>query len=193
MSTFFLKKGIKLKYKNIVSINNMSDEEEVYSDEYASEDESLSDSEEEVAEEPVEEYKVEDCTEYQEEENLQKFNANAYETYVQENYSQEQSMNHEDILALSVIKRNEHGLIVDANHTTLPLLTKYEYTRILGVRASQINSGASLFVEVDDSVIDGYLIAKEELKSKKVPFIIKRPLPNGKMEFWKLEDLEILF
>lgn len=171
----------------------MSDEEEIYSDEYASDDESLSTSDEEVVEEPVEEYKVEDCTEYKEEENLQKFNEKVYETYVQENYSQEQSMNHEDILALSVIKRNEHGLIIDPHHTTLPLLTKYEYTRIIGVRASQINSGASLFIDVDDSVIDGYLIATKELKTKKLPFIIKRPLPNGKMEFWKLEDLEILF
>ena len=171
----------------------MSDDEDQVSEEYVSDDDSLSDSEEEIVEEPVEEYKVEDCTEYQEEENLQKFNSNAYETYVQDNYSQEQSMNYEDILALSVIKRNEHGLIVDSNHTTLPLLTKYEYTRILGVRASQINGGASLFIDIDDSVIDGYLIAKEELKAKKIPFIIKRPLPNGKLEFWKLEDLEILF
>jgi DNA-directed RNA polymerase subunit K/omega len=170
----------------------MSDEEDQLSEEYVSEDESISESEEEAEEDHVEEYKDEDCTEFQEEENLQKFNSNTYEEYVQTNYAHERSLNYEDILALSTVKRNELGMITDINHTTLPLMTKYEYTRILGVRASQINNGAQIFVEIDDSVIDGYLIAREELKAKKIPFIIQRPLPNGKMEFWKIEDLEIL-
>ena len=31
-----------------------------------------------------------------------------------------------------------------------------------------------------------------ELKEKKIPFIIQRPLPNGNAEYWALEDLEIL-
>jgi DNA-directed RNA polymerase subunit K/omega len=170
----------------------MSDDEDQVSEDYLSEDDSLSESDKEPDEDHVEEYRDEDCTEFQEEENLQKFNSTTYEEYVQTNYSHERSLNYEDILALSVVKRDEHGLIIDINHTTLPIMTKYEYTRILGVRAAQINNGASIFVDIDDSVIDGYLIAREELKLKKIPFIIQRPLPNGKMEFWKIEDLEIL-
>ena len=51
--------------------------------------------------------------------------------------------------------------------------------------------GASLFIETDS--IDSYWIAKEEVHQKKVPFIFKRPFPNGPIEYWKLEDLEILF
>ena len=46
--------------------------------------------------------------------------------------------------------------------------------------------------EVPPGMISGYNIAVEELKSKKIPFIIRRPIPNGGNEFWKLEDLEIL-
>jgi len=40
--------------------------------------------------------------------------------------------------------------------------------------------------------LDNFIIAKIELKQKKLPFIIQRPLPNNTFEYWKLEDLEIL-
>ena len=63
---------------------------------------------------------------------------------------------------------------------------------MLGERAKQINAGAPIFVEVDPSVIDGYLIALKEFEEKKIPFIIKRPLPNGGCEYWKFKDLELL-
>jgi len=36
-----------------------------------------------------------------------------------------------------------------------------------------------------------YEIVIEELRQKKIPFIIKRPL-NNTYEYWKLEDLKIL-
>ena len=80
--------------------------------------------------------------------------------------------------------------ILDDNHITLPLLTKYEKARVLGLRSSQINSGSIIFTDVDDDEIDGYKIAEKELQEKKIPFIIKRPLPNGKCEYWRLSDLE---
>jgi DNA-directed RNA polymerase I, II, and III subunit RPABC2 len=74
----------------------------------------------------------------------------------------------------------------------LPFVTRYERARILGERAKQLNSGARAFVEVDANVIDGYLIALKEFEEKKIPFIVKRPLPNGGCEYWKFKDLEIL-
>ena len=45
---------------------------------------------------------------------------------------------------------------------------------------------------VDDNIIDGFVIAKMELDEKKLPFIIRRPMPNGSSEYWKLSDLEII-
>ena len=41
-------------------------------------------------------------------------------------------------------------------------------------------------------MIDGITIAQEEFKQKKMPFIIRRPLPDGSSEYWKMADLEIL-
>jgi len=101
-------------------------------------------------------------------------------------------VNHEEIEALCQVVRDAKGRIIDPLHTTLPFLTKYEKADILGKRAAQINEGAQLFTEIDPSVIDGSLIALKEFEEKKIPFIVQRPLPNGAMEYWRLQDLEYL-
>ena len=97
-----------------------------------------------------------------------------------------------EIQALSHIVRNEKGEIIDDLHKTLPFLTKYEYARIVGARTTELNDGADPFIDVDHNIIDGYNIAIQEIEAKKIPFIIKRPMPNGSCEYWKLADLEIL-
>jgi DNA-directed RNA polymerase subunit K/omega len=55
-----------------------------------------------------------------------------------------------------------------------------------------LNSGAKPLIEIEPSIIDGYLIALKEYEQKKIPFIIKRPIPNGGIEYWKFEDLEMI-
>ena len=91
-------------------------------------------------------------------------------------------------LASTCIKRDEAGNISDPAHKTLPLLSKYERTRVIGVRASQIADGSAPFIDVG-SRTDPFEIATLELENRAVPFIIKRPLPNGSAEYWKLNDL----
>ena len=97
-----------------------------------------------------------------------------------------------EVLAQSKIVRNKNGEIIDELHTTLPFLTKYEKARILGLRAKQINNGSEPFVNIPNNVIDGSIIAEMELKQNKIPFIIRRPIPNGGSEYWKISDLELL-
>ena len=77
-------------------------------------------------------------------------------------------------------------------HKSIPYLTKYERARILGQRSKQINSGAKPFIKVPETIIDGYLIAELELIQKRIPFIIRRPIPGGSCEYWNLKDLEII-
>jgi DNA-directed RNA polymerase subunit K/omega len=77
----------------------------------------------------------------------------------------------------------------DANHTTYPLLTRYEVTKILSFRASQLANGANPYILVPEGVTSTEQIAKLELKAKRLPYILKRPLPNGNYEFWRLADL----
>jgi len=100
--------------------------------------------------------------------------------------------NASEISALSVVVKDKHGAVIDPLHRTVPFLTKYERARILGLRTKQLNYGAQPFVDVSPEMIKGYTIAVEELKQKRVPFIIRRPLPNGASEYWKVSDLEII-
>jgi len=97
-----------------------------------------------------------------------------------------------EIEALTKVTRNANNVIIDSNHKTNPFISKYEKTKILGQRAKQLNSGAKPFVIVPPNIIEGYLIAQIELAEKKIPIIIRRPLPNGKSEYWRLQDLEII-
>jgi len=99
----------------------------------------------------------------------------------------------DEIFALSIITRNEDGVIVDENHRTYPILSKYEKTKIIGLRVSQLNKGAEPYVTLKTKLIlDNSLVAEKELHEKKLPFIIMRPLPNGKSEYWNVNDLEYL-
>ena len=123
---------------------------------------------------------------------LQKLDESVKEQTIANHHPELIINNYDEVEALTVIVRDERGIIIDPLHRTLPFLSKYERTRILGERAKQINDGAKAFVTVDPSVIDGYLIALAELEQKKIPFIIRRPLSNGASEFWKLKDLEVL-
>ena len=100
--------------------------------------------------------------------------------------------NADEIEAACAVARNEDGNIVDPLHKTLPFITCYEKARVLGERAKQIEAGAKPFVELEENIIDSYLIALREYQAKKIPFIIQRPLPNGMSEYWYLRDLELL-
>jgi DNA-directed RNA polymerase subunit K/omega len=123
---------------------------------------------------------------------LQKFNRSVHENYLLNFHPESISQNYDEIMAMTKVVRNEDGIIIDKLHKTFPGITKYELARILGQRAKQINAGAQPFITVPENVIDGYIIAQLEFKQKKIPFIIRRPLPNGGSEYWKLQDLEDL-
>ena len=123
---------------------------------------------------------------------LQKFDETLKQNIISEYHPEMQQLNYNEVELLTTIHRDSDGQIYDPLHRTLPFLTKFEKARVLGERAKQINDGAQPFVKLTTNAIDGYLIALAELEQKAIPFIIKRPLPNGGCEYWKLKDLEIL-
>jgi len=123
---------------------------------------------------------------------LQKFDAENRNEYVKKFHPECFTGNSVEIESLTIITRNELNIIIDENHTTNPFLSKYEKTKILGQRTKQINMGHPPYINVPPNIIDGYLIAELELNEKKIPVIIRRPLPGGKSEYWKLKDLELI-
>jgi len=138
-------------------------------------------------------YDEEDDDSDLEEDYLQKIDSSMQTDIVSSHHPELLQHKTEEIETLSKVVRNEENMIVDPFHKTIPFLTKYEKARILGERAMQLNAGGKPFVNVDPSILDGYLIAEKELNEKKLPFIIKRPITNGACEYWKVEDLEILY
>lgn len=121
-----------------------------------------------------------------------KLELNNYNNTFTEYHPTSISHNNEEINTHTKIIRDKKNIIVDDLHKTIPFLTKYEKTRVLGQRAKQIENGHKPFVRVADNVIDSYVIALQELEQKKIPFIIRRPLPSGGSEYWNLKDLEII-
>ena len=136
---------------------------------------------------------VDDDDDEEEDENyLQKFGENIEKNIIRDYHPELKVHNFEQITAMCKVVRDDQGNIIDPLHKTVPFVTKYEKARILGERAKQINSGAEPFIEVDESLIEGYLIALKEYDDKKIPFILQRPLPNGESEYWRLKDLEMI-
>jgi DNA-directed RNA polymerase I, II, and III subunit RPABC2 len=121
---------------------------------------------------------------------LQKFDSQLIKNYVDTFHPECFSHNYEEIAKMSVVIKNADGIIIDPLHRTIPYLTKYEKARVIGQRAKQLETGANPLVKVPESIIDGYIIAELELREKKLPFIIRRPIPSGGCEYWNLRDLE---
>ena len=126
------------------------------------------------------------------EDDFKKLENDISKDYLMSYHPELKQINFNELIALSKITRNKDGIIIDPLHKTFPYLTKFERAKILGQRAKQINNGSPIFVKVTPNIIEGHTIALMELQQKKIPFIIKRPLPNGSNEYWKVSDLNIL-
>jgi len=81
---------------------------------------------------------------------------------------------------------------LDAYHQSQPFLSIYEKTKILSFRSNQLAQGARPFVVVPEHMTNVLDIAKLELTERRLPFIIKRPMPDRTFEYWRLNDLMIL-
>jgi DNA-directed RNA polymerases I, II, and III subunit RPABC2 len=94
-----------------------------------------------------------------------------------------------------VIENDQEKVFEDESNQRITnnIMTKYEKARILGTRAMQISRNAPVFVELDPNEIDPLQIAEKELREKKIPFIIRRYLPNGIYEDWAISELIIEF
>ena len=123
---------------------------------------------------------------------LQKFDSEVTKNYINDFHPECLIQNYDEITKLTTVVRDSNNIIVDPLHRTIPFLTKYEKARVLGQRAKQIETGAKPFVSVPENVIDGYVIAELELQQKRIPFIIRRPIPGGAFEYWNIRDLEMI-
>lgn len=88
-----------------------------------------------------------------------------------------------------------------------PIMTIYEFDKIIALRTQQIASGAPLFVDADAGAGEGKAmgnnlhiksnmelrqIALRELIEGRLPFMVERKLPNNKKEYYRLKDLDLV-
>jgi DNA-directed RNA polymerase subunit K/omega len=85
-----------------------------------------------------------------------------------------------------------------SKYRSLPLMTKYEFDQIIGLRTTHLSRGAIPFVTLPDnftiqSNMELRKIALMEMREGKLPYLIKRAMPFGKPEFeyWKIKDLDL--
>jgi DNA-directed RNA polymerase subunit K/omega len=123
---------------------------------------------------------------------LQKFDIEMNRDLLLSHHPTQFNKNDSEISILCQLTRNTDNNVIDPLHKTIPFLTKYEKTRVLGQRAKQLNGGSKPYVLVPEHILDGYIIAQMEMKQKRIPFIIERPVHGGGCEYWRVRDLEIL-
>jgi DNA-directed RNA polymerase subunit K/omega len=102
----------------------------------------------------------------------------------------------QDVYRDTIEKESMDGTSAPSTRVSLPWMTKYEFDQLIGLRTMHLSKGAVPFVVLpkDFSIksnIELRKIAIEELLSGKMPYIIERPMPDKKSEFWHVKDLNL--
>jgi DNA-directed RNA polymerase subunit K/omega len=103
----------------------------------------------------------------------------------------DQSENQSEILTNIEDSQTFYKLYDTKNNMITNILNKYEKTKIIYERYQMISNGSVPYISNPEKYDNIYDIVIEELKQKKLPFIIKRTL-NGNDEYLKLEDFIII-
>ncbi|CAD8079161.1 unnamed protein product [Paramecium sonneborni] len=91
----------------------------------------------------------------------------------------------------SMTQQTKGRRVLKNERVTPPFLTKYERARVIGTRALQISRNSPIYVDPKETT-DPIQVAQQELNENKIPFIIRRYLPNGNFEDWELQELEYM-
>jgi len=80
----------------------------------------------------------------------------------------------------------------DPYHKSMPFLSVFEHTKILGMRTNQLAQGARPYIVVPEHITNVIDIAKLELEQRRLPIIVKRHMPDGTYEKFRLSDMIII-
>jgi DNA-directed RNA polymerase I, II, and III subunit RPABC2 len=78
-----------------------------------------------------------------------------------------------------------------AKNKTKNILSKYEKVKIIGLRTEQLQRGAEPLIKWEKE-FNPREIALEELRLRKIPFMICRKLQDGSKEYYRLDDMIVL-
>lgn len=83
-----------------------------------------------------------------------------------------------------------------SEYRSTPIMTKYEFNQLISLRTTHLSLGAIPFIQIpEDHTITSNMqlrkIALQELKEGKLPYLVKRTMPNHKVEYWKIKDMDL--
>lgn len=81
-------------------------------------------------------------------------------------------------------------IIPNIYRRTSEIITKYEFTNVISIRAKQIENGSKIFTECKN-ITEPIEMAKLEIKHKKCPLSIRRMISNNIAEIWDINDMII--
>jgi DNA-directed RNA polymerase I, II, and III subunit RPABC2 len=84
---------------------------------------------------------------------------------------------------------NDIKYVKSEDRITKSYLYEFERVRLLGERAKQISMGAKPMIKNVDK-LDPKSIARLEIENKVIPLMILRELPDGRIEKWKINELQ---
>ncbi len=79
-------------------------------------------------------------------------------------------------------------IIKNDDKITSNILTIYEMTELIGIRATQISQGSPIFVDID-FISDPIEMAKKEIINNKCPLYVKRYIGLDKYELWNPNEM----
>lgn len=100
----------------------------------------------------------------------------------------------EQVEAVDALARETAVLPVDElvetpERRTLRRLSKYERARLIGARANQIAVNAPVEIDLEPWETDPVTIANKELDLMLIPLIVRRFIPDGTVEDFRVEEL----
>ena len=106
----------------------------------------------------------------------------------------DEELDDDDILIDTEDDEEEKEIKLRKKKITLPVMTKYEITKVLAMRSQQIMNNSPVLVDISDiEQLTPYNIALKELKERKIPFKIKRPLMDNTYEIWSIKEFKKIF
>lgn len=117
------------------------------------------------------------------------FSLNEY----QKNYKSKISAIKEGDIRLNLKQNREHKFVKIVNkedRMTNDVISHYEYTEVVSIRAKHIEKGSTIYVEYKNEV-NPIKIAEMEIQNKSCPLIIIRYINNNTIEIWDVNELII--
>ena len=84
---------------------------------------------------------------------------------------------------------NSYDKYYSNSKKTKPFMTKFEQTKLIGIRAQMISDGSEPMIIVPKHITNSIHIAELEFKEKKIPLFIKRYINATEYEYWRQEDM----